>query len=601
MNDIGKLKILLLCSETARHTGTVDGHILAFKHLSRHDVFELDSSIASTLKIDLSMFDAVVFHYSMVISMPAAYLPNGFVDRLANFKGPKMLFIQDEFRWVDHTMAAVERLCISVVFTVVNEDAIRKIYRNPYFDNVRFEQTLTGFVPEHLIGREVPAYQDRTIDVSYRARKLPGWCGSFALQKWHIGERFMKDAPCYGLNCDIAMSEASRIYGEHWIEFMAGSKAMLGTESGASFVDYTGQVYKEIDTYEAANPEATFEEVREKFLEGRDGDVVINVISPRCFEAACLKTLMIMYPGEYSGVLQAGRHYLMLAPDHSNMDEVVAVLRNPERAGEIIHNTYEEVVKSDAWTHKMFISHFDRIIDEVALQPVAQSMSADLVDRKIANAQEEAAKIANAQEEAAKIAEREALEAERAVHPHRIQRKMGLVMLGQRMRVAISNLAADLTMHYPQSMGRTRTRYPQAMGRTRTRYRQAMGRTRTRYRQAMGRTRTRYRQAMGRTRTRYRQAMGRTRTRYRQAMGRTRTRYRQAMGRTRPRYRQAMGRTRTRYRQTRAMALGSFRRAVMSSKVSVFHFFSDRPPGGQGHLGSLSFDQTGGREEETER
>ena len=56
----------------------------------------------------------------------------------------------------------------------------------------------------------------------------------------------------------------------------------------------------------------------------------MNVISPRCFEAAALRTLMVMYEGEYAGILEAGRHYVELKRDHSNIDEVVSAIRSPD-------------------------------------------------------------------------------------------------------------------------------------------------------------------------------------------------------------------------------------------------------------------------------
>ena len=301
------------------------------------------------------------------------YLTDTFYESISQHRGPKILFIQDEFRWVDQTMAVAERLGISVIFTVVNRDVVRRIYHRPYFSKVRFEHTLTGFVPEGLVHRKVPHYSNRKLDVSYRARKLPGWCGSFALQKWQIGERFLQDAPRFKLRTDIAISEASRLYGEAWINLLSNSRATLGTESGASFVDFSGHVLPAVDAFEAQNPDASFDVVRDRFLEGRDGDIVIHVISPRCFEAASLRTLMILYPGEYSGVLKPGRHYVELAPDHSNMAEIVEIIRDPDRAGETIANAYEEIAKSPHWTFRTFIEHFDRVADDSLRQVARES------------------------------------------------------------------------------------------------------------------------------------------------------------------------------------------------------------------------------------
>lgn len=355
-------KILLLCDEAVRHIGTVDDHIMAFKRYSRSRVVVVDSRAAPSIDLDLELFDAVVLHYSLVISMKSFISP-AFFQRLAALKRPKILFIQDEYRWVDRTSAAIRDLGISVVFTVVNRDAIRQIYKGPWFDNVRFEETLTGFVPEALLERPVPDYAARAIDVSYRARKVPSWLGEFGQEKWVIGEKFSADSARYGLKCDIAMTESSRIYGDAWIDFVANSKAVLGTESGASFIDFAGGIQREVEAYERQHPDAPFSDVQQRYLAG-DGQIVIHVISPRCFEAAALKTLMIMYPGTYSGALEAGRHYLALARDHSNMDEVVSTIRDPAKAEKIIRAAYHEVANSGAWTFKAFVAHFDAVLFE---------------------------------------------------------------------------------------------------------------------------------------------------------------------------------------------------------------------------------------------
>jgi len=433
-----KNNILLLCAEAARHTGTVDLHIQAFKQYSRHNVVILDSFVAAQLDFDMEMFDVIVFHYSIVISLPH-YLPQKLARKISDFDGPKVLFIQDEFRWVDRTSQAARRLGISVIFTVVNvnEDVIRKIYRDSYFDHVRFEQTLTGFVPENLIAKEVPDYRDRPFDIGYRARKLPGWCGSFALQKWKIGERVLQDAPSYGLKCDIAMSEASRIYGEDWITFMGNCKATLGTESGASFVDHSGLVHQEIDRYEAKNPRASFEEVKDRFLEGRDGEVVIHVISPRVFEAAALRTLMILYPGTYSGILRSGRHYVELAPDHSNMDEVVAVLRDPDRAGEIVNNAYDEIARSPAWTHESFVEKFDGVIDGELEKHTTKARATGEAIERVISARSDQIKLEMQNLEAGKLAEFKRLEEANLRGAQKSQKRMRIVLFLQKIRVCL--------------------------------------------------------------------------------------------------------------------------------------------------------------------
>jgi hypothetical protein len=84
------------------------------------------------------------------------------------------------------------------------------------------------------------------------------------------------------------------------------------------------------------------------------------------FEAIALRTLIIAYPGRYSGVLEPWRHYVPLDKDHGNMAQVAAVLRDPERVAEIITNAYAEIALNPAYSYGAMIEVFDRRIAEAA-------------------------------------------------------------------------------------------------------------------------------------------------------------------------------------------------------------------------------------------
>jgi glycosyl transferase family 1 len=367
------MNILILVADSARHIGTIEEHITAFDKYSKSNFVIFDSNIAGQLFFDLNLFDVIVFHYSIVISHQN-YLSDKFSDRLAKYGGCKILFIQDEYRWIDKTAEAIRELDISVVFSLVAPDTVRKVYHHFWCRDIRFEHTLTGFVSEDLVHRKVPDFENRAVAVAYRARKVSNWIGHHTLQKWQIAEKFMADAKTYGLTVDISTKEEDRIYGPDWIKFISNAQASLGTESGASVCDFTGEIQINVETHLEKFPGATYEELRELYFADAEGQIVMNVISPRCFEAAALRTLMIMYPGDYGGILVPGRHYVVLEKDHSNMDEVVAILRDPQQAGEIIDRAYKEIACNEKWTFRAFIKHFDRVVeDEVKETPLTAS------------------------------------------------------------------------------------------------------------------------------------------------------------------------------------------------------------------------------------
>jgi hypothetical protein len=168
------------------------------------------------------------------------------------------------------------------------------------------------------------------------------WLGRLAQEKWTIAERFLADARKFGLVCDISTREEDRLYGKDWANFLGNCKAILGTESGASIVDIDGGIRATVDGALRKNPALTFEDVERQFLLSIDGKFSMAQISPRCFEAAASKTLMILYEGSYSGRLEAWKHYVPLKKDHSNMSVVIDVLRDDARAQAIIENAYND-------------------------------------------------------------------------------------------------------------------------------------------------------------------------------------------------------------------------------------------------------------------
>jgi hypothetical protein len=344
-------------------SGTVIRHVAALRQSSEHDVEVADVGTLNRYDIDLSRFDVIVFHYSIAIA-EGYHVKSGLRSRLAMAGALKVLFIQDEYRWIDATAEAIRDLGITVLFTVVNEDVVELVYPHSWMHKVRKEVTLTGFVDEKLLSVEVAKYGERPIDVAYRARKVPFWLGSFAAEKWKIGERFRSEAETLGLRCDISNDENARLYGDRWVRFLSSTRAVLGTESGASVCDFSGRIQREVERAMARDSTVSFEAIKSDIFAAEDGRIVIHVISPRIFEAAALRTLMVNYPGDYSGRLVAWRHYVPLAKDHSNVEEVVQVIKDPERAQKIIDAAYREVACNYDNTFQAMVAHFDRVVRE---------------------------------------------------------------------------------------------------------------------------------------------------------------------------------------------------------------------------------------------
>lgn len=361
-----RMNVLLLCAVPPVTAGTILDHVDALRRCSAHRVmcFPYLGEGSSRLPrgLDLDRFDAIVIHYSVYL-LADRHLGPADRGRIAAFRGAKILFLQDEYRQVDRMTAMIAALGIDVLFTCLPEPEIEKVYPSERLPRLTKISNLTGYVSAAQARLHVPRTVDRPIDVGYRARVPPFWLGTLSAEKWQIATRFVDAIRGAGLVHDISSREEDRIYGKAWLRFVSSSKAMLGVESGASVFDFDGSIQRNVDAFMAQKPDATFEEVEARFLREHEGRIRLNQISPRCFEAAALRTAMVLYEGEYSGVLTPWRHYIPLRKDFSNIDEVVAAIKDSRRLQEIADCAYQEVALHPQWSYETFVRRFDAALE----------------------------------------------------------------------------------------------------------------------------------------------------------------------------------------------------------------------------------------------
>lgn len=336
----------------------VSDHIKSFARHSGHRITAVSHLGVLPEAFDFSQFDAVVTHYSLFLASDGYISPRS-RERLRAFDGVKAMFIHDEYRSVERTIEAMHMVGMDLVFTCVPPEEIVKVYSPLRLPRTRFVNVLTGYVPQRLLHRTVPSYRERPIDVGYRGRVYPAWHGACGLERVTIAERFAADASYYDLATDISVREADRLYGPPWDDFLARSKATLGTESGCSIIDFTGEIEARVLAHCEREPDAGYEVLRDLYFADLEDTINLRQISARCFEAIAARSLLILYEGQYSGILQPWRHFVPLAKDHRNMKEVVAVLRDPRWAETIIERVYQEILLNPKYSECTLIRRFD--------------------------------------------------------------------------------------------------------------------------------------------------------------------------------------------------------------------------------------------------
>src|SRR5438876_529252 len=121
------LEILLLCDYREDIAATVREHINALTAYSRHRMRRISILGDLPKRLDLNHFDVVVIHYSL-IACHSAYVSESARASLRQFGGLKVIFIQDEYRFIDATVAAMREIGVGVLFTCVPEEEVEKVY-----------------------------------------------------------------------------------------------------------------------------------------------------------------------------------------------------------------------------------------------------------------------------------------------------------------------------------------------------------------------------------------------------------------------------------------------------------------------------------------
>lgn len=348
-----KRSILFLADLTHPATAVHD-HIQAIVTCDRFTWYVINPLIYKTLDlIDLSRFDAVGLHYS-VKPYNQYYISYLFKKKLAQFCGVKFLFLQDEYQKVNIAQDFLAFIDFDLFFTLVAEKYWKVAYPDPRLSRMTLVNVLTGYVPDVLLAFKAPPVAARSIDVSYRARRCEFWLGKLAYEKQMIGDQFVQRTKNTNLNLDISLEEADRCYGQSWFDLLSRSKAVLGSESGASIWDFDGMIQRETIRYCREHKNAFFDQVFTDVLKPYDGRITYSAISPRVFEAAATKTAMIMFPGDYSGICEPDKHYIVLKKDFSNLPDVLSKLRDPDYLQALVDRTYQDLIASKSYSQHAF-------------------------------------------------------------------------------------------------------------------------------------------------------------------------------------------------------------------------------------------------------
>jgi hypothetical protein len=241
----------------------------------------------------------------------------------------------------------------------------------------------------------------RPVDIGARTYKYIAAMGD--RERNQIVEYFQNPRFAKELVVDIRTDPQSRFDAAGWAAFLNSAKATISTEAGSFFLERDDATVRRIMEYartvgrsrgqvcydrvrsgflkkvlprfvrsavmklvESSGAETSyravasltderisFDDIFERFFKAYSSPVSGKCISSRHFDAAGTNTLQIMFPGRFNGILDADVHYLALRRDFSNIEDVLARLRDAEFRRGMTDRTYEHVLTHHTYSKRM--------------------------------------------------------------------------------------------------------------------------------------------------------------------------------------------------------------------------------------------------------
>lgn len=379
------MKVLLICDYNPSSAAMIAEHINSIYSLSTCDIFVYSNLINDRgeidRRIDLDAFDAIIIHYSIFIAIDDYMSPRS-RHRLKKSTSYKIVFLQDEYRFVDNTISACLAAGVSTIYSCVPEHSIRLVYPPDMLQGITVKNTLTGFISPLLTNFAPKKLSKRKWDVSYRGRRYPDWHGRMGREKVEIATLLRPHFRKSRLKTSISTKEKHRVYGDKWITLLRNSKCVLGVESGASVFDYTGAISGATETFrKLLGKNFPYENIKERYFKTFEDKIDLAQISPRVFEAMAVGTVCVLFEGSYSGVIKADIHYISVKKDLSNIASVIAHIKDNEYLAAMAAKAYADVVLNPELSFRRFVANIDDDIVEKVGSPRALP---DWVGRKLA-------------------------------------------------------------------------------------------------------------------------------------------------------------------------------------------------------------------------
>jgi hypothetical protein len=347
---------------SARRT-SINHAFCLIKYAPQHEYTLHSTRQPVTSRLRSQSFDAIVLDTTFLCwrwAKPKSLRLDLILDEyafIAKSDAVKIALPQDEY---DHTELLDNWLAdwkVDLIYSVCHE------HRNEFYPragkHAQIVEGLTGYIDDAdiaLMQKFAVPFRQRKIDVGYRAQALAAYFGRLGRIKSELGDHFRSRMQGRDLKLDISTHPRDVLVGDAWLQFLGECKFTLGCESGSSLLDARGEIRECVESQLQRNRSATFDELERTCFPGQDLRRVYSAVGPRLFEAAIAGSCQILTPGKYAGALHPGEHYISVAPDCSNADDVFEQMQDEKANQARIDACNRALIDDPKFRYRHFVS-----------------------------------------------------------------------------------------------------------------------------------------------------------------------------------------------------------------------------------------------------
>lgn len=358
-------KILIVHAIPVNVRQTVIHHLYSFPAYRTGNIYAYQHALAPiSAELKEFPFDAIILDYSFLayrITELYQELREKY-EFLRESPAFKIVISQDEFNSNEILDEWLSFLKVNVIYTPVDRNL--DVLLPQCSKNIPIKFALAGYNHVKELARLekfVRPFADRTIDVGSRVRHSPPHYGRAGVLKGESAVRFGKAAREAGFVVDISTDPGDVLLGEDWFNFLGSCRFAFATRGGVSVCDPRGTIGRKVAEFSKKRPDATFEEIEAACFPGLDR-YDFSATTPRIFEAAALRTGLILVEDRYVEGLEPYKHYIPLKADFSNLDEVFALMRDDAAVHKMIDAAYQHLIENKQFSYQAYV---DMILAEV--------------------------------------------------------------------------------------------------------------------------------------------------------------------------------------------------------------------------------------------